>query len=192
MKKIKKYFYIFSLLSITSCASFPKLTIENTISSNQCNIEIQKLQNLSMNRNNSKFGFVYNQTCIAIKACYDNNNINDISWRDKVITHFVDAYIYKFGDWNEIENSCQAYNKFNPIKNLLCQRKMALHHIRKDLPNSLNYAGCGSQNDWQIMEKLIKDCINQAHYTPFISIYVQKTIIKERNLIRNMCLTNHQ
>lgn len=189
MAKIKSFLILFfSNLLFFGCASYPNIDNKIEIANQQCQNEISKLHKIDIKKSDLRFGFLYNQTCIALNACSLNSGIKDNIWRDKVVTHFVDAYINQTNNWPQIENKCHKISKFMPARSLFCQKNMALYHIRYDLLKSLNYSGCGSDEDWKIMEKIIVQCVKQAQYTPLIANYVRYKLIKEREKIRNICL----
>lgn len=175
-------------LFLASCATFPQYNYDDANLSPLCKEEIRKLDNIKTEYKNPKYGFLYNQTCIAIKACQSKNTMQSMDWLEKIVSHFVDAYVNKTDNWPQIENACDNISKLNPFRSLLCQRKMAKYHIFHDLPKSLEYSGCGTDKDWKNMENIIISCINQADYPPIISQYTKNRIITYRDKVRNQCV----
>jgi hypothetical protein len=147
------------------------------------------MQKISLRSNDPTLGFWRNQYCIAELACQQRHTFENTLWWDTVLELFIQAYVKNTRRWPDIIAHCEKRSSFNPLRNLLCQRDMAYYHIYKDLPDALNQAGCSTKADWQKLEGYINHCIQQVHYPPLISQYIQNRVIHYRNEVRNTCIT---
>ena len=154
----------------------------------QCEIAISRLQSEMPQENSPIFAFHRNQTCIAIKGLAQIDKFENPDWFAKIMVDFVNAYLDKTDDWQSLIDKCNNRKTFRALKFFLAQREMAFYHIKHDLPNSLMKFGSGTDNDWALLEDVIKSCVDDANYSKFLNWRVKYRIIKLRNQVREKCL----
>ena len=124
-----------------------------------CDEMVRRLEQLKIDRDDPRYGFYRNQTCIAKKACQARPDMQDKDWLNKVVPAFVNPLIEKERDWKTVMEDCKRYSKL-PGGRLLCQSDMADYHMRVDLQDALNRHGCGSASDWRKVGDFITECID--------------------------------
>jgi hypothetical protein len=100
--------------------------------------------------------FVLNQTCIARTSCAIRQEFEHPEWLEAVLTKFVGRFLKRQGEWPVVLEGCKAYLI---LGELFCADDMARQHIRVDLRVTLALEGCGSENDWRLVERIIRECL---------------------------------
>lgn len=100
--------------------------------------------------------FVLNQTCIARSSCAIRQEFEHPEWLEAVLTKFVGRFLRREGDWPAVLEGCQ---KYIILGELFCADDMARQHIRVDLRGVLALEGCGTESDWRLVERIIRDCL---------------------------------
>jgi hypothetical protein len=100
--------------------------------------------------------FILNQTCITRTSCAIRQQFEHPAWLEGVLTKFVGRFLKRQGDWPAVLEGC---TKYIILSELFCADDMARQHIRVDLRLTLALEGCGSENDWRLVERIIRDCL---------------------------------
>ena len=100
--------------------------------------------------------FILNQTCIARTSCAIRQQFEHPEWLESVLTKFVGRFLQRQGDWPAVLEGC---GKYVILGELFCADDMARQHIRVDLRITLAAEGCGTENDWRLVERIIRDCL---------------------------------
>ncbi|CAF3726225.1 unnamed protein product, partial [Rotaria sordida] len=196
--------------TVNSCSASDTLILYYMPIDDQCYTRVTDLEKLPTPTGAHKNGFIINQKCIAKQSCLERNSLNSSIWLDKVVAAFVDPFLKEIGDWPKILQACSAstyifansitYMYYIPpqaiagmivndyIARRLCESIMANYHINRDLQNSLNMNGCGTEHDWNKIGDYIKDCVNGQ--TLAVEGWVASSIvIYLRNTVRQNCIT---
>lgn len=100
--------------------------------------------------------FVLNQTCIARSGCAIRQEFDHPEWLEGVLTKFVGRFLRREDDWPVVLEGC---TKYIILGELFCADEMARQHIRVDLRVTLAREGCGTESDWRLVERIIRDCL---------------------------------
>jgi hypothetical protein len=135
-------------------------------------------------------GFAKTQLCIAEKSCTNKRNLDNPSWLDNVLNAFVQPYVDRNGNWNNVIDECR--NLDDPIYKVAakyrCQELMADYHISHDLQNALNINGCGTEKDWDAIYENIKSCISASGMNIIYSFVARWEVKSNRNDVRLKCI----
>ena len=172
---------------LAACAgqTVPHTSVTDTAS---CAVQVHDLQKVSVQPADPTDGFRRNQLCIAERACANRAKFEQPQWLDQVMQRFIDPYTRQEHAWKQVVTHCQQRSRLNPLRALMCQREMAQYHIFTDLNKALAQTGCSSAADWQRLESYIVGCVQDAHYPPLISTYIQNRLVSYRNQVRQQCL----
>lgn len=100
--------------------------------------------------------FVRVQTCIAERGCVSKDELEDPAWFERVLSGFVRGYVEGLGEWPRLERDC-ALLAF--LDGALCVDAMVRYHIETELVGVLRAEGCGTQNDWDAVGRVILGCL---------------------------------
>lgn len=175
------------MIALTGCAGQTVLHT-SVADSASCAKQVHDLQRIMVRPADPTDGFRRNQLCIAERACANRAKFEQPHWLDQVMRRFIDPYTKQEQAWKQVVTHCQQRSRLNPLRALLCQREMAQYHIFTDLNQALAQTGCSSTADWQRLESYIIACVQDAHYPPLVTMYIQNRLVYYRNQVRQQCL----
>ncbi len=172
---------------------------EHNCIADKCDYAVTRVeqQTVNIDRDDRTYGFYRNQFCIADDACMDRASLDNSAWLSDVVFDFIEPLVNQEGRWQELLQECES---LLPIfDSLVCQSRLADYHINTDLQNSLNTNGCGTQEDWDRIGDLLRQCINEGveedvvlGFESVTSAYAGYVVAGERNEVRDACIAHRR
>ena len=103
--------------------------------------------------------FVLNQICSGKGICKRRSEFEHPEWVETVLVKFVARFLERVDGWPGVLEGCGSYIV---LGELFCADAMARQHIQVDLRTVMLAEGCGTDRDWLLIERIVRECLLES------------------------------
>ncbi|MEB0012317.1 hypothetical protein QN416_11860 [Glaciimonas sp. Cout2] len=179
--------------SVGACSASDQMRLFYIKPDDVCYSPVEDLQKVNVPDDSAIKGFYTGQICIAKYSCGSRLQMENTDWLTKVVPAFVQPLLDKSGEWKKVMEACENQSWLLPtyVANKNCESDMAKYHVAQDIQSALNINGCGTDDDWRKVGKIINECVAETN-SIVPAFFAQWIVTNNRNDVRRVCQSNRE